>query len=516
MSSTNPNIRDLLWALQEIRSGKLENLQNLSFYQSQSDPSSYLETESSMSINISTDTDSVQYLCQFLTLLSAQRERRRGLTNLAFHGVEWELMQLQSLSSLLDNNLSIKQLEFQRNMFGTEGLFELSEMLGKNTGIRVAIFSECQIESIGAKLLASALTRNETLEELQLWEDSISTRGAEDLSRMIEVNSTLKLLSLFDKNYITATPIISAILARNRATEVHIWSNSKDSSNRSSKVVEFIPETCTLRIFKLNSSGCGRVACALGYNTTVKTLDMTGIRLNSKWAKEFRGVLEQNKSLIDVILSRTCLEDKAVVYVAAGLFKNKHLENLQLDANWFGGTGVEHLLCPLSRFSVFQTQANTTLRSLTFGGGKTKIGRDGVVAIMRMLETNQTIVRLGICEDTSMKPDDIIKIFRSLRKNATLRYLSLKGCKGVDGELVLQTILETLQVNPWIEEIDLCGTPLQIAGKTDGIYEQLGKNNSLIQEKDLLDGHLPMDMPACCRVFLCGQEFAGNNLKLPD
>lgn len=464
-----------------------------------------------MNISISNSSDDAQYFCQLLISLSAVKDSSHNLTNLAFHGVDWELMQLQCLASLLDNNSNIKQLEFQRNMFGLEGLFVLSEMIGRNTGIKVAIFSECQLESIGAKLIASALTRNETLEELQMWEDSIGTKGAEELSRMIEVNSTLKLLLVLDKNYITATPIISAVLSRNRAMEVHIW--SKDNGDRSSKVVEFIPETSTLRIYRLDPSGCQRVACALGYNTTVKTLDMTGVWLKSRWAKEFRGVLEQNKSLRHVILSRTGLQDKAVVYVAAGLFKNKYLESLQLDANWFGGTGIEHLLCPLSRFSVFQSQANTTLKSVTFGGGKTKIGRNGLVAILRMLESNQTVVQLGICDDSSMKPDDFVKIFRSLKRNATLRYLSLKRCGGVAGDLVLQAILETLQVNPWIEEIDLCGTPLQIAGKANKIYEKLGQNASLVQENDLLDDHLPMDMPACCRVFLCGQEFAGNKLQ---
>lgn len=153
------------------------------------------------------------------------------------------------------------------------------------------------------------------------------------------------------------------------------------------------------------------------------------------------------------------------MYIAAGLFKNQFLEKLQLDGNWFGGVGVEHLLCSLSRFSAAQNQANTTLKSLAFGGGKTKIGRDGVIALLRMLETNQTLVQLSICDDTSLKSDDIVKIFRSLQRNATLQCLSLKGCRGVEGELVSQAIMETLQINSWIEEIDLTGTPLQIAGR---------------------------------------------------
>ncbi|RRT83285.1 hypothetical protein B296_00001337 [Ensete ventricosum] len=463
--------------------------------------------ENSMSINISTNRDGARFLCQLLGEMAVQGGSFKDLVNLAFNGMQWGQRQLQSLCSLLDVSPSLTHLEFQRNRFCNEGVRELSEMLERNKAIKAVIFSECRIEAAGARLLSSALTKNDTLEELQIWEDSIGSRGAEDLARAIEVNPTLKLLIVFDKESITATPLISTILARSRNMEAHIW--SRDNGDRSSKVVEFTPENNTLRIYKLEASGSRRVACALAWNSTVRTLDMSGIRLRSKWAKEFRVALEQNTSLKDVRLSRTCLRDKAVVYVAAGLFMNQSLETLHLDQNWLTGLGVEHLLCPLSRFSALQNQANTTLRSLVFGGGKTKIGKAGLAAILRMLETNQTIVRLGICGDASLKPDDIVKIFRILERNATLRWLSLEGCAGVEGEMVLQAIMETLQVNPWIEEVDLGRTPLQIAGKTDGIYEKLGQNGSMVAEDDLVDDNLPLTMPRCCRIFLCGQEDAG-------
>ncbi|XP_039130973.1 protein TORNADO 1 [Dioscorea cayenensis subsp. rotundata] len=508
--------RDLQWTLQAIRSGKT-NLQNISFFHTQSTSGSFQESDNSSSISFSAnnddDNDGINYFNQLLAVLAAAARETNHTTpmNLSFHSVDWKPGPLQNLRCLLlgKNNSNIRQLEFQRNMFGASGLSELSEMIGRNNILEVVIFSECQIGFLGAKLLASALTKNETLEELQVWEDSISSKGAEELSRMIEVNSTLKLLTVVDNNSITATPLISAVLARNRAMEVHIWSRS-NNGNRSSKVVEFTPETNTLRVYDVDHSGSQRIACALGLNATVRTLDMTGIRLKSKWAREFRCVLEQNRTLKEVVLSRTCLKDKAIVYIAAGFFKNRFLSKLHLDGNWFTGIGVEHLLCPLSRFSPFQTQANTTLTWLSFGGVKTKIGRGGVIAILKMLETNQTVTHFSIYNDTSLKPEDAVKIFRSLERNATLRCLSFRCCRGIQGEMVLQSVMDTLQVNPWIEEIDLTGTPLHDAGKADRIYEKLGQNSSLVPEKDLLND-LQLTTPTFCRVFFCGQEFAGKN-----
>ncbi|XP_057966226.1 protein TORNADO 1 [Malania oleifera] len=504
-ANQNQNLRGLQWLLQTLESGGL-SLHNISFYLSQPTSGCYQETENSMKVDVS--KDSILDFSHLLIMLGIAKNSQPLLRNLEFHRVEWELEQLQNLRMLLENNSSIKQLVFQRNRFNRVCLSELSNILKRNAAVKEIMFSESGMGSAGAGLLASALMVNESLEELQIWEDSIGSKGAEELSKMIEVNSRLKMLTIFDSTSITATPLISAVLGRNRAMEVHVWSG--ENGEKTSKVVEFEPENSTLRIYRLDFSGSCRVACSLGMNSTVKSLDMTGVRLKSRWAKEFRWVLEQNRSLKEVNLSRTCLKDKGIVYVAAGLFRNRTLQSLYLDGNWFSGIGIEHLMCPLSRFSALQIQANVTLKSVTFGGGRTKIGRNGLTAILRMLTTNQSVTQLGIYDDESLRPDDIVKIFKSLERNASLKYLSLQGCKGVRGDSVVETILEMLQVNPWIEDIDLARTPLHHSGKTDGIYQKLGQNGKAEPEPEIdVLKDMTLTVPKSCRIFFCGQEFAG-------
>lgn len=493
---------DLERAVQRLESGGLD-LHSVSFIHSQPTSICYQETDNSMNLNISKNG-----LPHFSLLLKALATSQPRLTNLEFHLVEWDIQQMSHLRMLLDANPCIKQLVFKRNKFNAECFNQLSQALRKSTCIKEMILSESSIGSEGAGALASALKENRSLEELQIWGDSIGSKGGEELSKMIEANSTLKLLTIFDNSSITATPLISAVLARNRSMEVHVWSGDHHKERRSSKVVEFAPENATLRVYHLDISGACRVACSLGWNSTVRTLDMSGVRLKSRWGKQFRWVLEQNRTLKEVNLSKTCLKDKGVVYVAAGLFKNQTLEKLYLDGNWFGGVGVEHLLCPLSKFSALQMQANTSLKSVTLGGGRSKIGRDGVAAIVQMLTSNQTLSFLGIHDDNSLKPDNIVHIFKSLETNAALRRLSLQGCKGVKGEAVLQAIMETLNVNPWIEEIELTGTPLHLAGKAEAVYQRLGQNERTENEIDVLKD-MQMALPKSCRVFLCGQEYAG-------
>nr|KYP49864.1 Protein NLRC3 [Cajanus cajan] len=456
----NQTLKELQWALQAIKSESL-NLHSISFYLSQPTSGCYQETDNSITINIS--KENLAFFSHLLTTLAAPKSPESALRNLEFHRVEWDSQQVRNLGALLGNSQNIQQVVFRRNKFNGKGLSELADILKANKVIKEIMVSESGIGSVGAGLIASALRVNDSLEELQIWEDSIGSRGAEELSKMIEVNSTLKLLTIFDSNSITATPLISAVLARNRKMEVHVWSG-ENGGEKSSKVVEFVPENSTLRIYKLNLSGTCRVTCSLGMNFIVKSLDLTGVKLKSRCAKEFRWVLEQNQTLKEVNLSRTCLKDKGIVYVAAGLFKNRSLQTLHLTGNWFSGIGVEHLLCPLSRFSALQMQANTTLTCVTFGGGRTRIGRDGLAAVIQFLITNETTL--------------------------------------------LQTIMETLQINPWIEDIDLSRTPLHNSGKTQGIYQRLGQHEKTEPEMDLLKD-MPLTEPKSCRVFFCGQECAG-------
>ncbi|CAN8301826.1 unnamed protein product [Cochlearia groenlandica] len=511
-SETDQSFKDLSWFIQAIKNPQqrnlIINLQTLSFSSSGKTSHCHLTTETS-SMNINVTRDNLASLSQIFIELATSLEANPSLRNFEFEGISWEIELLQSFGLLLDNTSQIKQLAFRQNRFDEQCMRELSEILRRNCSVKEIMFLESKIGHKGATFLGSALQGNDSLEELQIWEDSIGSKGAEELSKMIETNSSLKLFSIFDSSPFTATPLISAVLGMNRETEVHVWSGGQ-KLDRTSKIVEFLPESNTLRIYQIDISGSCRVAAALGMNTTVRSLDMTGAKLNSRWAKEFRWVLEQNKTLREVKLSKTGLKDKAVVYIAAGLFKNTSLKSLYVDGNRFGSVGVEDLLCPLSRFSALQLQANITVKTVVFGGSRTKIGRDGLTAILKMVTTNETLVHLGIHDDESLGPDDFIHIFRSLQKNASLRRFSVQGCKGVRGDRLLEAITETLHINPLIEEIDLARTPLQDSGKADEIYRKLGHNGRKIEEEEtdtLKD--IPLTEPKSIRAFICGQDYAG-------
>ncbi|XP_031478117.1 protein TORNADO 1 isoform X2 [Nymphaea colorata] len=503
--ASNHDMRSIQQVLNEILSDKI-HIESLSFHHFQPYDGCYQETETSMSFNIS--VNNISNFSHILAALASGRESQASFRMLEFHRVEWTFQEQKILCNWLKLNTCINRVVFRKNNFGDRSLSEFSEMLKRNIGIKELVFLESGIGSVGVSFLALGLSENKTVEELQIWDDSIGSKGAEDISQMIEANSTLKLLIILDSETITAAPIISAVLGRNRMMELHVWNSTSKDKNH--KIVELVPEMNALRAYKFDIAGACRITCALGWNSTIKSLDMTGIQLKSRWAKEFQRVLEQNKSLKYVNLSRTKLKDKAAIYIAAALFKNQCLEGLELEGNLFGGVGIEHLLCPMSRFSMFYNQANMTLKSLTFGSGKAKINVSGMVAITKMIATNQSVTQLAICNNKNLKCEDFIKIFKSIEANSTLKYLSFRGCQGIEGKRMLEAIMDTLQVNPWIEDIDLTGTPLENGRHTDEIYKKLRMNGRLIMEVDLLKD-IPLTKPKCCRVFLCGQGSSGKS-----
>ncbi|KAK3032491.1 hypothetical protein RJ639_037304 [Escallonia herrerae] len=209
--ASNQNVRDIQWVLVAIKS-----------------ESCHQETENFLNISISKDT--LVKFSHLLTVLATTKNTQLSLQNSEFHQFQWELQQVRNLGIFLESNSNVKELVFRKNRFNVECLSEISEILKKNGVIKEIMLSESGIGSMGAGLLASALKLNSSLEELQIWEDSIG--GA---VKVIEANSTLKLLTIFGSNSITATPLISAVLGRNRSMEVHVWSGEHEK--KSSKVV---------------------------------------------------------------------------------------------------------------------------------------------------------------------------------------------------------------------------------------------------------------------------------------
>jgi len=355
-----------------------------------------IDTEESLNINILEHRENDD---TFLVLLQALNENLT-LKSWNFIGVIWSTREVEVLCNVVKRSSSLKKLSFQQSYLNPNGIKMLAEMLKKNGVIKALSFCKCDIRQTGASAIASALKTNKCLEGLQIWEDSIGSIGAEELAKMIEVNSSLRRLMVSDMQSIPTSSMVSATLGRNRNLELQIWNS--ESQGEPAKVVELIPSNKVLRIYRIDTSGSYRIACALARNNTIENMDISGNHINSKCAQEFRRVLQENRSLKHLNMSNTGMSAKSVYYIASALFSNHTLQSLQLERNPMGGEGIERLLCPLSRFKPGQQQANTSLKFLSIGGPQNKMGSYGVSALVQMISTNQSLLKFAINDDGSM------------------------------------------------------------------------------------------------------------------
>jgi hypothetical protein len=98
----------------------------------------------------------------------------------------------------------------------------------------------------------------------------------------------------------------------------------------------------------------------------------------------------------------------------------------------------------------------------------------------------------------------------SLENNQSLRELGFLGCHHVGGADVLGKIMDLLRVNPWLTQIDLGGTPLQLEGQAAQVRAQLERN---AQDYMKVVRGMPRVPPKFTKVFLCGNAYSGKPLN---
>ncbi len=138
-------------------------------------------------------------------------------------------------------------------------------------------------------------------------------------------------------------------------------------------------------------------------------------------------------------------------------------------------------------------------------------GHGGAIkAIAEMLRTNNSLTKFLIGMDHTLKPSDVCTILSSLENNQSLRELGFRSCDHVEGADVLSKMMDLLRVNPWLTEIDLRETPLERKGQAAQVRAQLERNAQDYMK--VLRG-MPRVPPKFTKVFLCGNAYSGKPLN---
>jgi hypothetical protein len=369
--------------------------------------------------------EEVQLLCQNLL---------PGLKTLELEG-SLENDGIEILCEKMANNCVLKNLSLE---LGVEGRMcnagaSFGSMLAINSTLDFLWLINTDLGPNGVEALLQPLTghatarpRNKSLTNLTIGGPHIQMgQGAgEAIAHMLRTNDTLKHFSIYQGNGLEPSDVC--------------------------KILESLQKNQTL--ISLTLRWCQGVK---GPDVSAKMMDL------------FR----MNRSLTDIDLVGTPLEQSDVC---------KILESLQ---------------------------KNQTLRSLRLSYCEGVKGPDVLAKMMDLFQMNRSLTNIDL-DCTPLEQSDVCKILESLQKNQTLRHLDLSQCKGVKGPEVLAKMMDLVRMHPCLMEIELDDTPLEREGQAAQVRAQLENNTK--DYMAVLRG-MPRVPPKFVRVFLCGNAYSGNS-----
>jgi len=343
----------------------------------------------------------------------------------------------------------------------------------------------------GVQIVCEKMANNCVLKNLSLGlsvEERISSTGA-SLGSMLAINSTLDSLNLnstdLGPNGVEALlqPLTGHATAqpRNKSlTRLTIGGSCfKMRQGAGEAIAHMLRTNDTLTHFRfpgdngLEPLNVCKILESLQKNQTLLSLSLWGCQgvKGPHVSAKMRDLFRMTRSLTDIDLAHTPLEQPDVC---------KILESLQ---------------------------KNQTLLSLTLWGCQGVNGPDVSAKMMDLFQMNRSLTSINLAQ-TPLEQPDVCKILESLQKNQTLRYLGLQGCKGVEGPDVLAKMMDLVRMHPCLLKIALAGTPLEREGQAAQVQAQLQNNAN-----DYMAVLRGMDKvpPKFGRVFLHGNAYSGNS-----
>jgi hypothetical protein len=378
---------------------------------------------------------------------------------------------------------SLKKLHISIPLIGAPSYLALENMLTHTQSLQ-SLTLLCPKEDIAAAVFGSGLQKNTTLREFTMKFPKRTTVSETNVSTIlsslcdhrllrklclhghtvVDDLTGLETLLLSDASTITeldiqqingaSTHILRAAARRPTLTKLglHIVRLGRDDARLLRTVLRNTSSLQTLAITysKLGSAELAEIAPALGRNTSIKELDISGNNLDDIQSAEIlKDILRINKTLTALDLSRNGRFQRgtgAVKCIADGLGSNSTLQKIDLSGCISGDGDISKLAKTLG-------SRNTALQNLSLRDND--ITSAGVLVLTEMMEQNRHITDLNLSLN-QFGNEGASLLARSLINNAlpNLTRLSLYCCGiGDDGFIALVSALEQ---NTSLLQLDLC------------------------------------------------------------
>ena len=199
--------------------------------------------------------------------------------------------------------------------------------------------------------------------------------------------------------------------------------------------------------------GAAKIRGELGRNEVLKTLDLSGKKIDDEGAAAIAGALRGNAVLTHLDLGNNGIRHQGAAAIAEALRGNGVLTNLDLGWNEIGDEGVEALAFALRVNGVLKTLnlSQNQLCGVDFMGRGT-YSVVGITALAEALKVNGVMTELDVSWN-SIGPAGAAAIAEALRGNEALTNLNL-SYNGIRDEGAA-ALGKALEVNGVLKSIDL-------------------------------------------------------------
>lgn len=350
-------------------------------------------------------------------------ERSKKVISVDISSCAMEDAGLRSLFRSLRNNTSVIDLHvgshigMHRNSIGSSSATALGSMLNENKVLSELDLSMVELTSEKIELMTAEMHANHTIQVLSLPNNSMRSKGAILLMNRFMSSGLVELNLSGNHLKDDIGPHVANFLSQSNSLKVLNLSSNLLGQRFAAALVEPLSNPssmCSLEVLDISKNPfTGRGIAALGpgmaKNKTIRTLNITGCKINPSGFNEFCRDLSQNERLESLIMSHNPIRDEGAKHLARFVKDHIKISELEAEICEISDDGAKAL------FGSIETSETLTKVSI-----KGNLIRDGF-CIQRAISKNKRIHSLNI------EYNDIdYKVFESIQKQTSSNFKEWK------------------------------------------------------------------------------------------
>ncbi|XP_065882868.1 uncharacterized protein [Dysidea avara] len=360
------------------------------------------------------------------------------------------------VASALYNNTQLQELGLSLYVKSSAGIVNIVNAISKMANLKSLSIPIRNINNTAIEILAQNLS-----DHLQLCKLDLSGTNLQTVGCILICNALLQLRTLtrliLSNNNITdeAANDLSTLLSCNiQLKEFHIDGNCFQTKGVS-RIAEGLKNTSTLsKLFMgnniINNKSVDDIANILSCNTQLQELQLQISNLQPTDCVKISNALQNTSALHKLIIVNSDITSESADSIAAVLFHNTELQELNLDGNYLLA-GIKVIMKSLANTS--------TLVKLSIQDNHCT--EDAGHDIAHVISHNTGLQELNV-QGNDLQTAGVIKITKALQKFATLIKINIDDvCDEEAGD-----VAAVLCRFPQLQEVSFCMNKLTVAGIT--------------------------------------------------